>query len=248
VFRLVISLLLTAVPIGAQSARPASTPPTGTASFTVYQRGTAIGTVDTWVSRADDNWHVQSSSRVAGTLNVTYKQLDLRYDSRWRGRFLTMEVERAGPRGAKGPPDRMIVHVAVATNTARTDIVREKEARFQSHSVSPDTIFLPDGAFGAYEAVAARLMNARPGMDLPLFTVPVSETRGAIDALSEEMVRTTSGTIRASRFTVIEIRPQPTPVEIWVDRGRLLRLDVPRDGVSVVRADVRDRPIRSEAR
>jgi hypothetical protein len=62
------------------------------------------------------------------------------------------------------------VHVSVGRNTTRTDIVREKEARFQSHSVSQDTIFLPAGAFGAYEAVAARLAAAKPGMDLPLLT------------------------------------------------------------------------------
>ena len=223
-FRQLIVLLVAVTPAAAQT--------TGTATFNVYQRGVQIGSVQTWVSRVENGWHLQSTSRIAGTLNVTFKQLELRYDAAWRGRFMTMEVERLAPR------DRMIVHVSVGRNTTRTDIVREKEARFQSHSVSQDTIFLPAGALGAYEAVAARLTAARPGMDLPLFNVPIAETRGAVDGVVDEQVRTKGGTIAAKRYTLIEIRPQPTTVDVWVDRGRLLRLDVPRDGLSVVRTDI----------
>lgn len=75
-------------------------------------------------------------------------------------------------------------------------------------------------------------------MDLPLFNVPISETRGAIDAVADEQVRTKDATIAATRYTLLEIRSRPTIVELWVERGRLLRLDVPRDGLSVVRTDV----------
>lgn len=220
--RVVLLLLLAAMPALGQAP--------GTASFRVLQHGEPIGSIETWVTRVDGGWHVQSNGRIGGALNVAFRQLELRYDARWRGRFMTMEVER--------PTETMIVHVSVGLNTARTDIVREKEARFQSHSVSQDTIFLPAGAFGAYEAVAARLTAAKPGMDLPLFNVPVSETRGAIDAVADEQIRTKSGTISVKRYTLIEIRPQPTTVEIWVDRGRLVRLDVARDGLSVIRSDV----------
>lgn len=156
--RLLPFLLLVAVPASAQTPAPGSGPATGTASFTAYQRGVRIGTVQTWVSRVEGSWHVQSTSRVAGTLNVTFKQLELRYDAMWRGRFMTMEVER--------PRDK------------------------------------------------------------------------TIDAVTDEQVRTRSGTIAAKRYTVLEIRSQPTTVEVWVAGGRLLRLDVPRDGLFVVREDV----------
>lgn len=229
-FRAILACVLVAASASAQTA--------GTAAFRVYQRGVQVGTVETWVTRVDGNWHVQSTSRVGGTLNVAYKQLELRYDAAWRGRFMTMEVERPLAPSGTAENDRMIVHVSVGRNTTRTDIVRGKEARFRSHSVSPDTIFLPDGAFGAYEAVAARLASAKPGMDLPLFNVPISETRGAIEAVVDDSLRTKSGTIAVKRYTLLEIRSQPTTVEIWVDRGRLARLDVPRDGLSVVRNDL----------
>jgi hypothetical protein len=211
-------------------ASPAAAQAPGAASFRVYQREVQTGTVETRVSRIDGGWHIASSSRVAGTLNVTFKQLELRYDTAWRGRFMTMEVE-----GAK---NRMLVHVSVGRNTTRTDIIRDKEARLQSHSVSQDTIFLPAGAFGAYEAVAARLATAKPGIDLPLFNVPVSETRGAVDAVSDESVRIRTGAIAVKRVELVEIRPQPTRVILWIDRGRLLRIDVPADFISVLRTDV----------
>jgi hypothetical protein len=60
--------------------------------------------------------------------------------------------------------------------TTRTDVVRSTEARFRSHSVSPDTIFLPERAYGAYEAVAIRLSQGVSD-DLPIFVVPIGETR-----------------------------------------------------------------------
>jgi hypothetical protein len=135
-------------------------------------------------------------------------------------------------------PDDAIVHVAVAGTTTRTDIVRATEVRFRSHSVSPDTIFLPDRAYGAYEALAARLEGAVPGLDLPLFIPPVGETRARVDAVADAELQTAGGSLDVTRYTLTEIRERPTPVEIWTDRGRLVRLDLPRAGIVMLRSDV----------
>jgi hypothetical protein len=199
------------------------------ASFRVFEKGALIGSVETSVAATDEGWRIQGSSRIEGAVPVIIPNLDLHYDKSWNGRFMTMEMTA---------PDDAIVHVAIVGTVTRTDIVRSTQVRFQSHSVSPDTIFLPERAFGAYEAVAARLAGAVAGTDLPLFIVPVGETRGVVDALTEERVTTTAGTIVATRYSLTEIRERPTRVDIWVDRGRLLRLDLPRSDISVVRSDV----------
>ena len=201
----------------------------GGASFQVYEKGAMVGTMETSVQRTADGWRVRGTCRTTGSIPVTIPNLDFYYDQSWGGRFMTLEMKA---------PDDAIVHVAVVGDTTRTDIVRSTEARFRSSSVSPDTIFLPDRAYGAYEAVAARLEGAFPGSDLPLFIVPLGETRTRVDAATDERVRTSAGTIDARRYVMTEFRERPTPVVIWVYRGRLLRLDLPRAGIAVLRSDV----------
>jgi hypothetical protein len=201
----------------------------GAASFRVYEKGTSIGTVETSVARTADGWRVRGSSRIGGAVPVTIPNVDIYYDPSWGGRFMTLEMKA---------PDDAIVHVAVVGDTTRIDIVRATEVRFRSSSVSPDTIFLPDRTYAAYEAVAARLVNAFAGLDLPLFIPPFGETRTRIDAVVTERLKTAKGPLEAKRFAMTEFRERPTPVEIWVSGGRLVRVDLPRAGLSIVRTDV----------
>ena len=78
-----------------------------------------------------------------------------------------------------------------------------------------------------------------PGEDLPLFVAPIGETRAIVETVTTEQVRTTSGSIAATHYVLTEIRRRPTRVDLWTNRGRLLRLDLPATSISVVRADVR---------
>ena len=202
---------------------------TGAASFRVYEKGALVGAMEMTLDATEDGWRLHGSSRIAGAIPVNIPNLDIYYDKSWGGRFMTLEMKA---------PDDAIVHVAVVGTVTRTDTVRSTEARFRSQSVSPDTIFLADRAYGAYEAVAIRLNGLRAGADLPLFVAPIGETRGQVEAVVTERVMTEKGPIMARHYTLTEIRERPTRVEIWVDRGRLLRLDLPRAAISVVRSDV----------
>lgn len=201
----------------------------GTASFVVYEKGQQVGTLDTSVSRTDEGWRIQGSMQTTGSVPVRIINLDLLYDRNWFGRWLTMEMKQ---------PDDVIVHVAVGRTTAQTDVVRSREARFRSSSVSRNTILLPDRAYGAYEAVAARLSVSPPADDLPIFVPPIGETRAAVESVATEQIRTRTGSLTARHYVLTEIRPRPTRVDVWVDRGRLLRLNLPAASVSVVRTDV----------
>lgn len=202
----------------------------GKASFVVYERGQQVGTIETNVSRTGEGWRVQGSMQTRGSVPVRIVNLDLLYDAKWSGRWMTMEMKQ---------PDNVIIHVAVGRTTAQTDVVRPTEARFQSSSVSPNTILLPERAYGAYEAVAARLSQGPPGGDLPLFVAPIGETRAIVDGVTTEQVRTTGGSIPATHYVLTEIRTRPTRADLWVRRGRLLRLDLPGAQISVRRTDMR---------
>ena len=213
--------ILSVAAIGAQTP--------GGASFVVYEKGKQVGTLGTTVERTADGWRVRGNSRIAGSIPVTIPNLDLWYDGAWSGRFMTLEMKA---------PDDAIVHVAVAGDTTRTDVVRATDVRFRSSSVSPDTIFVPDRAYGAYEAVAARLAAGVPGRSLPMFIPPIGETRMLIDDVAEETVKTPQGTTVVRRYFITELRQRPTPVELWVADGRMLRLDLPRQSLSIVRSDL----------
>jgi hypothetical protein len=202
----------------------------GQAAFVVYEKGVRVGTLATNVTRTDEGWRIQSSMQAKGAVPVRIVNLDLRYDRNWFGRWMTMEMKQ---------PDDAIVHVAVGRTTAQTDVVRSGEARFRSSSVSRNTILLPERAYGAYEAVAARLSTSPPGDDLPIFVPPIGETRAAVESAVIEQIMTTAGSMSARHYVLTEIRPRPTRVDLWVDRGRLLRLDLPGIQVSIVRTDVR---------
>ena len=202
----------------------------GKASFVVYEKGQRVGTLETRVSRTSDGWQIQSTAQTNGAVPVRIANLDLRYDRNWFGRWMTMEMKA---------PDDVLVHVAVSRITAQLDVVRAGEARFRSTSVSPNTILLPERAYGAYEAVAARLAADSTRGDLPLYVPPTGETRAVVESLAMERIQTANGVLSAQHYVLTEIRPRPTRVELWADRGRLLRLDFPAAQISVVRADVR---------
>ena len=215
-------VMLLAAPVAGQAP--------GRASFVVYEKGQRVGTMETSVSRTNDGWQVLGTMQTKGSVPVRIANLDLRYDRTWFGRWMTMEMKA---------PDDVLVHVAVSRTTAQIDVVRAGEARFRSTSVSQNTILLPERAYGAYEAVAARLAaDAAPG-DLPIYVPPTGETRAVVESVTSERIQTSNGVITAQHYVLTEVRPRPTRVELWADRGRLLRLDFPAARISVVRTDVR---------
>jgi len=203
----------------------------GTAAFAVFHRGTRVGTADTTLERTDAGWRLTSRSEIGGDFQLSVKQFDAEYDASWRPRSMSMELST--------PDEHAIVHVAMVGTTTRTDIVRPgKEALFGANDVAADTLFLPDYVFGAFEALAARLQTATPGTGLFFFLVPRMEVRAVADRRPAVDVETTQGPRAVMRWHLTVNREMPTPLEIWIDAGRLLRLDLPEEGLSVVRADV----------
>ncbi len=203
----------------------------GTAAFAVFHRGTNVGTADVTLERTGTGWRLTSRSEIGGDFQLSVKQFDAEYDLAWRPRFMTMELST--------PDEHAIVHVAMMGTTTRTDIVRpRKEALFGANDVAADTLFLPDYVFGAFEALAARLQTAAAGTELSMFLVPRLEVRAVASRRPPAVVETASGPRTVARWHLTVARDTPTPLEIWVDAGRLLRLDLPEEGLSVVRMDV----------
>lgn len=220
-----------ALAMSALTCAHAAAQTTGTAAFRVLGRGEPIGMLRVAVSQEPDGWRITSTGTARGTVGVTVKQFDARYSGDWRARFLTVERD--------GPLSSTLMHVVVGPATAHVDIVTAKEARWHSHAISPDTVFLPDHAYGAFAAVAARLNAAGPRAEIPLLLVPDSERRAVVDAWEAVTVQVRSRPVRASRHTLTMIGAVPRQVHVWEAGGDLLRVELPLDEITVVRTDVR---------
>jgi hypothetical protein len=203
------------------------------ATFRVVEDGAAIGSATISVSRADEGWRVESTSHAAGSIGLDVRRVDITYDPEWGTRFLSMEIAWR--------QETRVVHVATQGLRARTDIVvPDREVTFRTHFISPGTIALPDDVFGAYQALAARVEALAPGDDIPLLLTPGSEVHASVDATRDEELRTTSGSIRVRHVTLLMIRDVSTPIEIWVSKGALLKVELPLDRLSVIRSDISD--------
>jgi len=227
-----LGLSIAAVVIVATTVKlPGQAP--GQATFHVFENKTAIGSATISVSREEDGWRVQSSSHAGGSIGLEVRRLDITYDSAWRMRFLSMEI-------AWGQETR-VIHVATQSLRSRTDVVvPDREVTFRSHWISPGTIALPDDVFGAYQALAARVETLAPGDDIPLLLTPSGEVHATIDAAREDTLRTRSGSIPARHVSLLVIRDVPTPIEIWVSKGALLKVELPLDHLAVIRSDISD--------
>lgn len=201
------------------------------ASFRILENGAAIGSAMVAVARDEDGWHVQSTSHAEGTIGLDVIRLEISYDAAWRLRFLSMEL-------ASGD-ERRVIHVAIQGIRARTDIVvPDREAAFGTDRVSPGVIAVSDYVFGAYQALAARVETLAPGSDIPILLTTRGEVRATVDAVREEDLLTDSGSLRARRVSLLVIRDVPTPIEIWVAEGKLVKLELPLDRVSLLRSDL----------
>jgi hypothetical protein len=200
----------------------------GSTSFRVLEHGMPIGSVSISVNRDDTGWHVQSASRLGGSIDLDITRFDATYDRTWGTKFVTLEWAHGNA--------RRIIQVAVGSTRAQTDtVIPDTEARFGAHRVSPGTIALPDYVFGAYVALAARLEVVEPGASLPLLLSPRGEFTAEVDAVGTEDIATADGPVTARHVSLIVYRDGPTPIEIWSLRGELWRVELPEDGITVAR-------------
>ena len=213
----------------AQNAAPAP----GSATFLVLLRGNPVGTVGSLLTRTPSGWSIEATGRLEAPLDLTVRRIDVEYSDDWRPRSATMDMASGG--------QGVVVHAGfVAGSDARVDIVRDgRQVTFVTARVSDDALILPNLAFGAYEALAAKLTAARPGATLRAYVLPQREIAIRLDSMSDETVRAVRGSIATKRWHVTFLDPAgDVSSDIWIATGRLVRFDLPAQALSVVRDDV----------
>jgi pimeloyl-ACP methyl ester carboxylesterase len=218
------ALAVSPAPVAAQGAD---------ARLLVYINGASIGTEDSSVKKTDGGWEVSGTGRLAPPIDLTTRRVSVRYTTDWKPIELVVD---ATMRGAT-----VSVRSAFAGGKAESDIVQLGQPTKKTDVVSLDTVVLPNLFFSAYEALAARLAAmSGDAATLAAYIAPQAEIKLEAKRLDLQTIETGSGTVRAHRYAVSFFNPGVTlPTELWTDdAGRLLRFEVPSQGLVVMREDI----------
>ena len=238
---LTAALLLTASAAAAQT-QPAApvTPAEGTSSFTIFAGATPIGTEDITLDRTGDNWRITSSGQQRAPIALTLNRFEATYALDWHPREVTLDMVFR---------DQGITSTtSFGVTTAVTDIDQAGKKGSVSHEVTSRTIVLPNGVYGAYEALAVRLAGASAGDTFKIFVVPQAEIEATVKAVSDQTISTLGGDVTLKRYDLEFANPDGRVVPISVDvdeRHRLARVVIASQ-LSVVRNDLASVSARTE--
>ncbi len=231
--RLVLACFLSIVAalLGCASTATAQTP--DSVRLLVYVNGSAIGAEDSAIKRTPEGWLITGTGRLSPPLDLTTRKFSVRYSADWKPAELVIE---ATSRGAA-----FSVHTTFDGTVAENDVVQLGQPSHKRDTVSPDTLVLPNLFFAGDEALAMRLA-AMPG-DAGAFAAyiaPQAEIKLEARRLDVQTIETARGTVRAHRYAVSFFNPGATlPTEVWTDdNGRLMRFEVPSQGLVVIREDI----------
>jgi hypothetical protein len=124
---------------------------------------------------------------------------------------------------------------------ARTEMSTAGKPSEKSDTIDPGAILLPNLFFAPYEALAARLRDAKLGATLAAYIAPLGSMTITVGTAAEEQIQTLSRLIKARRTAITLAPPDGPPVaaDIWGDEsGRLLRVSIPAQNLVVVREDI----------
>jgi fermentation-respiration switch protein FrsA (DUF1100 family) len=226
-------LLFLAVPAAAQQPPPASSAP-GSVGYTVFLQGTPVGHQDVTVRSDALGLVISGQGQIAPPIDVITRRAELRYrpdqtveslliEARIKGVDVTLETKfENGSAVSKG----MQGGAPIAT----TDMA------------SPQSVLLPNVFFGSHAVLARRLAGAAPGAEFRAFVGPGAGAQVAFRLRTEmtEQMQFGTSTFDVHHYELVfDNAGAPLEMDLYADNvGGLVRVDVPAQGLQVVRDDI----------
>ena len=212
----------------------------GDAMFTIFIRGTDVGQEQVALVRSGSQWIISSTGRLG---DFTLNRFEVKYAADWQPIEMHVEGTQAGKPGDKGTPKKLQISTSFALTSAINEITQNGVTNSKTDQISARTVVLPTNVFAGYEALAARLANANVGTELSTYVAAGGEVRVSVKGISEEAVTTPAGIVKMQKYELLVHGGQGTgstfTMSVSVDgRSRLARLDMPTNGLSVVRNDL----------
>jgi uncharacterized protein len=212
----------------------------GTADFVVFAAGRQIGREQVTVSRSGGNWIITSTGRHAAPIDITINRFEAKYAPDWQPIELSVDAS-VGSR-------TLGLKTSFGLTTAINEITQGTTTNSKTDQVSVRTVVVPNGFFGAYEALAARLAGAAPGTEIPLYVAPQAEIKAVVKKVETQQLQ---GGKTAISTTVYDLSIQnpggALMARVAVDSvGRLARIEMAGSGLSVVRSDLASVAVRQQ--
>ncbi len=228
-FVLLLSLA-TVSPARAGGNQASLAPEPGEATFTVFVGGRQVGRQQVVLTRTNQGWTIASTGDLGGSLSLSTRKFEARYDPAWRPLGLTIDAMFRG--------QHLGLEATIDGTSATTRIIQARETEEKTDTIAPDAVILPNNFYAAYEALAVRLAGATTGAQLPIFIPPQGQILMSIGEIAEERIQVADRTITARRHAVTFRNPLGfLDAEVWSDEtGRLVRVRLP--SIEIVRSDV----------
>ena len=208
--------------------------------FLVFSAGRQIGREQVTVGTLGSDRIITSTGRHAAPVDITITQFQARYTADWQPVELSIDAIVSGrPLGLR---------TSFGMTTAINEITQGGKTNAKTDQVSARTVVLPNGFFGAYEALAARLVSAQPGTEIPIYLAPQAEIKAVVKTIREEQLQFPGGAVAAKAYELtFPGAGGGLPAVITIDAaGRLARVELAGGGLSVVRADLASVSVRRQ--
>ena len=224
--------LCTTLAAAAPGAQTQTAPTPGQAEFLIFLGGNQVGQEQVNLARTGGNWIITATGQMSSPADLVIDRFEAKYASDWQPLELTIEATQGG--------QALGLRTSFGLTTAVNEITQGGTTNSKTDQISARSIILPNNFFAAYEAVAARLAGAKPGLELPVYVAPQTEIRVALKTVTEEQVKSPAGTLTLRRHELIFQNPSgPLTVTVVTDaRQRLARVEIAAAGLSVVRSDL----------
>jgi uncharacterized protein len=227
------ALLGSSVAIIAQNPAVSSSPgaaATVSSSYTIFQHGVPIGSEQVTVDQSPSGWTITSSSRMGAPVDVVGRLVQAKYTADWK------PLESSVDAVVQGLP--LTSHIVVTgTSAAITDSQGGHDTQ-ATLTVPEDALILPSPFWGPFEAVAMRAKTAAPGSVISVLSA--QPFRIAVGDSTAQTIQTAARAINAKVTQIrLTVGNQTLDAEVWGDEsGHLLRLNIPPQGLEVVREDI----------
>jgi len=226
--------------VSLEARQPAAPSREGTAEFVVFAAGRQIGREQVTVARSGGNWIITSTGRHAAPIDITINRFEVKYAADWQPIELAVDAS-VGTRA-------MALKTSFGLTTAINEITQGTTTNSKTDQVSARTVVVPNGFFGAYEALAARLAGATVGAEIPLYVAPQMEIKAIVKGTDSQQLQGSGNTVATTVYELSMQNPGGAVVaRVAIDSaGRLARLDIAAAGLSIVRSDLASVAVRQQ--
>lgn len=231
--RLALVLLCVGWPIAADAQQP-SRASDSTHTYTVLLRSRAVGQESVSVVRQADGWLIRGNNRLGPPLEIVTRNAEVYYDAQWRPTRLVIDGTVRG--------QEVTLKTAFSNGLAVNEGTVAGTPSSRTDNVAADALVLPNGFFGAYAALAKRLVGQNVGATFRGYIAPQGEVPMRVESVSAERIETPQEAIAANRYGIVVTNPPPAgdmQMSVWTDaNGALLRMSVPAQMLDYAREDV----------